>query len=98
MEGVGDAVDIVEVADYLDRIVDRLIAPSDRSELLYIRLFHSGRHSGELDRIVEEHAGRLVDICLPVVYFDLIGKTVIIRELPEILSVGLRSVVAVVRP
>ena len=42
VEGVGDAVDVIEVADYLCGIVDGAVIEAVRSQCLEVRFSHIG--------------------------------------------------------
>ena len=59
MDRIGDAVDVVEVGDHLDRVVDRVVVEASRAQGLHVGLGHLGGPQGELLRVLAERSVRL---------------------------------------
>jgi hypothetical protein len=97
-EGVGDAIDVIEVGDGLDRVQDVAVGKAVPAECIEIlRPSGSGRASDELGELGEGFlAGRKLGAAIAVL--DVLGQLGVACFLTEILSVRLDSIKAAVGP
>ena len=95
-DALGDAVDVVEVRDHLDRIVDGGVVPAVPAQLVGVGGSDAGRRAGELDRIVAQSADRGGEIGQAVVVRRLVGERLVCALCTEVVCVRADSVVAVV--
>ena len=95
-EAVGDAVDVVEVADHLHRDRDRRVVKAVATERLDVLFRDAARGEGELDRVVAQGAVGRVEFSLPIVMNQLLGQRMVPGLPTEVLCVRERSVIALV--
>ncbi len=95
-DALGDAVDVVEVGDHLDRVVDGGVIPAVRAQLVRVRRRDRRRLAGELDRVVAESANRAGQVGLPVVVRRVRRELLICALSTEVVCMRAYSVVAVV--
>ena len=97
-QGVGDAVDIVEVGDHFDRVQDVAVGEPVFAQGLEV-LWADGRGSAchQLSELAQRLLARreLGELIIP---FDLLGQVGVLRFPTEILSVRLDSIETVVGP
>ena len=97
-QGVGDAVDIVEVGDHFDRVQDVPVGEPVLAQGLEV-LRANGR--GSACHQLSEFAQRLLarrELGELIIPFDLLGQAGVLRFPTEILSVRLDSIETVVGP
>ena len=95
---VGDAVDVIEKSDHLDRIVDARVAPALASKVVGVSRRDRSRLVRELYCEVAQRPDPRLDIRFPVVVRCVRGKLVWNALGTEVVGMRLDSVVAVVRP
>ncbi len=97
-EGVGDAIDVIEVGDDLDRVQDIVVGeavPAEGIEVL--RPSGGGGASDELGELGEGFLTRR-KLGAAIVVLDVLGQLGVACFLTEILSVRLDSIKAAVGP
>ena len=95
---VRDAVDVVEVADHLDRIVDRGVVPPMGPERVRVLEPDRGRDRRQLDGVITERTNARLEIRLPIVVGRMLRQLVICALCTEVVCMRKRSVVALVDP
>ena len=78
------------------RIVNGAIAEAELAEVVEVRWADSGRRARQLDGVVAKRPIHLSELGGPVIRLDLFYPFPIVNLSPEVESVGLNSVMAVV--
>ena len=97
-DAVGDAVDVVEVRDHLDRVVNRLVFPTMRAQTIDVTLRHRRRLGRQLNREVAERQHGKLEVGLPIVVGRVLCELFWGALATEVVGMRANSVVAVVRP
>jgi hypothetical protein len=93
---VGDAVDVVEERNDLRRVVDRAVGQPHRSQPINVGLGDGPRRAGQLDRVVAQRPIDRIEWCGGVIFLNRVYVPLILDLSPEVIRVGLDSVVTVV--
>jgi hypothetical protein len=74
-DALGDAVDVVEVGDHLDRVVDRRVVEPDRAQPVGLPGTDRRGIEGEVSRVVTERTGASIEVgCESVIVLRLMRK------------------------
>ncbi|SVE31633.1 uncharacterized protein METZ01_LOCUS484487 [marine metagenome] len=60
MQAIGDAVDVIEVADDLCRVMDRRIVPANLPQAGYVGLCHICWRESKFDGVIQQGLGGFV--------------------------------------
>jgi len=95
-QSIGDAVDVIEVADDLSSHCDLLVSESCLAQHCYVRFVHLPRRQSQFDRVVAEHSVFEPKFCSAIVVDELLRNSVVSGLPTEVLCVRQSSVIAVV--
>jgi len=93
---VGDAVDVIEESDDLRRVIDRPVGQPLSPKPVDVGLAHQPGCSRQLDGVVTQGAIDPVERGRSVILFHRIDETLILDLDPEVIRMGLDSVVTVI--
>jgi hypothetical protein len=87
---IGDAIDVVEVADYLRRIVDNLVIRTGSTEDIEVGWPHDLRGFGQLFGVLEQCAIEFADACLAPIGTNVVDEQIslVIVDNPEIFDLS----------
>ena len=90
---VGDSVYVVEVCDDLSGVGDRAFGKPDRPQPINVGGTHVARCPRELVRVVAQRPVHGAEFSFAIVRLDVADPIVVVDLSPEVVGVGLRSVV-----
>ena len=87
---IGDAIDVVEVADYLRRIVDNLVIRTGGPEDIEVGWSHYLRGFGQLFGVLEQCAIEFADTGLAPIGANVVDKQIglVVVDNPKILDLS----------
>jgi len=95
-QAVDDTVDVVEERDHLCRVVDGLVGKAQLPQTINVSLGYLGRCFRQLDGMIAQGPIDLGQLGLCIVGLDLLDPGGVLDLGPEVISMGLDSVPAVV--
>ena len=87
---IGDAIDVVEVADYLRRIVDNLVIRTSCTQDIEVGWPHALRRLGQLLGVLEQCAVEFADAGLAPIGADVVDKQIglVVVDNPKIFDLS----------
>jgi hypothetical protein len=87
---IGDAIDVIEVANHLRRIVNNLVVGPGCAEHIEVGRSHDLRRLGQLFGVFEQGSIELADACLAPIGADVVDKQIslVIVDNPEIFDLS----------
>jgi hypothetical protein len=93
---IRDAIDVIEIGDGLRGVVYGAIGEAQGAQVVDIGAAHRVRCAGQLDCVITQGAVHFTESGLRVIRLDHGDQLIVLDLRPEIVGVGLRSVVTVI--